>query len=379
MRTLVVIVDRAGDVPRKTGLATPIAGWEAIQSLVVDLGIADPEDSTVNSLLEGLNVTRSLRDENEDAVVAIVSGGTDSMVGADQAIARELEELIDRYDPDSTIVVIDSTEDERLLPIVESRLQVDSVDRVVVRQARDLESTYYLLKQFLADEELRTTILVPVGIVLLVFPAILMLSNPAVAIGSIAAVIGVFSLYKGLSVDDHLADLSTQAREAMYSGRVSIVTYVVAAGLALVGLFAGVLGISDIGLQDAQLVTVMGFTFYSVPWLTLGALAASAGRLFDEVIQNDRVRNSYLNLPFGVLAVGLVVRGFSGYFIERAGYVSAMTVPPIQLGAATIRGFTLTPEEHLAVFVVLGLLVSLAGIRVSSYLAGEFEESGEVA
>ncbi|AKH97177.1 DUF373 family protein [Halanaeroarchaeum sulfurireducens] len=379
MRTLVVVIDRAGDVPRKTGLATPIAGWEAIQSLVVDLGIADPEDSTVNCLLEGLNVTRSLRDENEEAIVAVVSGDTDGVVGADQAIAREVDELIERYDPDAAIVVIDSTEDERLLPIVESRLQVDSVDRVVVRQARDLESTYYLLKQFLADEELRTTVLVPIGIVLLVFPAILMLSSLAVAIGSIAAVIGLFLLYKGLSVDDHLSDLSTQAREAMYSGRVSIVTYVVAAGLALVGIFAGVLGISEHGLREIQLVTVMAFTFYSVPWVTLGALAASTGRLLDEVIQNERVRNSYLNLPFGVLAVGLVIRGFSGYFIERAGYVDGLSIPPMQIGAATIRGFTLTPEEHLAVFVVFGVLVSLAGIRLTSYLAGEFEESGEVA
>lgn len=379
MRTLVVVVDRTGDVPRKTGLATPIAGWEAIQSLVVDLGIADPEDSTVNCLLEGLNVTRSLRDENEDAVVAVVSGGTDSVVGADQAIAREIDELIERYEPDASIVVIDSTEDERLLPIVESRLQVDSVDRVVVRQARDLESTYYLLKQFLADEELRTTVLVPIGIVLLVFPAILMLSSLAVAIGAIAAVIGVFLLYKGLAVDDLLADLSMQAREALYSGRVSIVTYVVAVGLALVGVFAGVLGISEHGLSGIQLVTIMGFTYYSIPWLALGALAASTGRLLDELIQNDRVRNSYLNLPFGVVAVGLVIRGFSGYFIERAGFIEGLTVSTTQVGAATIHGFSLTAEEHLAVFVVLGVLVSLAGIRISSYLSGEFEETGEVA
>jgi putative membrane protein len=379
MHTLVVVVDRTGDVPRKTGLATPIAGWEAIQSLVVDLGIADPEGSTVNCLLEGLNVTRSLRDENEDAVVAVVSGSTDSVVGADQAIAREIDELIERYDPDASIVVIDSTEDERLLPIVESRLQVDSVDRVVVRQARDLESTYYLLKQFLADEDLRTTVLVPIGIVLLVFPAILMLSSLAVAIGAIAAVIGVFLLYKGLAVDDLVTDLSIQAREALYSGRVSIVTYVVAVGLALVGIFAGVLGISEHGLSGIQLVTIMGFTYYSIPWLALGALAASTGRLLDELIQNERVRNSYLNLPFGVLAVGLVIRGFSGYFIERAGFIEGPVVPTTQIGAATIHGFSLTPEEHLAVFVVLGVLVSLAGIRISSYLSGEFEEPSEVA
>ncbi|MFB6081897.1 MAG: DUF373 family protein [Halanaeroarchaeum sp.] len=377
MSTLVLVVDRSGDVPRKTGLATPIAGWEAVQSLVVDLGIADPEDSTVNCLLEGLQVTRSLRDENEEAVVAVVSGGNESVVGADQAVAREIDELIERYDPDASIVVIDSTEDERLLPIVESRLQVDSVDRVVVRQARDLESTYYLLKQFLADEELRTTVLVPIGIVLLVFPAILMLSSLAVAVGAIAAVIGVFLLYKGLGVDQQLTDVSTQVREALYSGRVSIVTYVVAVGLSLVGVFAGVLGVSELGLDALRFVTAMAFTYYSVPWIALGALAASTGRLLDEVIRNERVRNSYLNLPFGVIAVGLVIRGFSAYFIERAGHVAGLTIPSMRLGAATVRGFSLSPEEHLAVFVVLGVLVSMAGIRISAYLSGEFEEPGE--
>ena len=373
MRTLVVCVDRAGDIPRKTGLSTPVTGWEAVQSLVIEMGIADPEDSKVNTLLEGLKVTRGLRDENEDAIIGVVSGGTDSVVSADQAIARQVEGLIEEYDPDSAIVVVDSTEDERLLPIVESRVQVDSVDRVVVRQARDLESTYYLLKQFLADEELRQTILVPTGIVLLVFPAILMLSNLAVAVGSITAVIGVFLLYKGMGVDNRLTEMSTQVRDALYSGRVSIVTYVVAAGLALVGIFAGALGISELGLNDLQFVTAMAFTYYSVPWLALGALAASTGRLLDEIIRNERVRTSYLNLPFGAVAMGMVIRGFSAYFLERADLIDALGIGTTRLGAITVQGIVLTPEERLAGFVVLGVLVSLAGIRISSHLSTEFE------
>ncbi len=379
MRTLVVSIDRTGDIPRKTGLSTPIWGWEAVQSLVVEMGIADPEDSTVNTLLEALSVTRSLHDENEEAVVAVVSGDTESVVSADQAIARQIDDLIEEHEPDSAIVVIDSTEDERLLPIVESRIQVDSVDRVVVRQARDLESTYYLLKQFLADEELRQTVLVPIGIVLLVFPAILMLSNLAVAVGSITAVIGVFLLYKGIGVDQRLGTLSTQARDAFYSGRVSIVTYVVAVGLALVGVFAGVLGTSELGLEQLQFVTAMAFTFFAVPWVALGALAASTGRLLDEIIRNERVRTSYLNLPFGAVAMGMVIRGFSAYFLERATLIDSLGITTMRLGAVTIRGFSLTPEERLAGFVVLGVLVSLAGIRISSYLSTEFEETEGLA
>ena len=90
--------------------------------------------------------------DDEEALVAVLSG-TDDAIGADRAIARQVERLIDDYDLTSAVVVVDSAEDERLVPIIESRLAVDAVDRVVVRQARDIESTYYLLKQFLADEQ----------------------------------------------------------------------------------------------------------------------------------------------------------------------------------------------------------------------------------
>jgi putative membrane protein len=370
MRTLVVCVDRTGDVSRKTGLRTPVAGWEAVQSLVTDMGVADPEDSGVNCLLEALRVTRDLRDGEDDAVVAAVSAEGDG-VNADRSIAAQFDDLVERYEPDSCVLVVDSAEDERVVPIVESRVQVDAVDRVVVRQARDLESTYYLLKQFLGDEEMRQTILVPIGIVLLVFPALMMLTGSlAVAAASITTVIGLFLLYKGLGVDEYVASLPGQARDALYSGRVSIVTYVVAVGLALVGVFAGALGLSDQPANTPELLLVMTFTYYSIPWVALGALAASAGRLFDEFIRRDEVRTSFLNLPFGVLAVALVVRGFSAYFVERAGRVGPLEVPAAEIGALSIEGFALSPEQRLAAFVVLGVFVSVVGIRVATHFSG---------
>ncbi|AHG03213.1 hypothetical protein HALDL1_06105 [Halobacterium sp. DL1] len=379
MRTLVVSVDRTGDIPRKTGLRTPVAGWEAVQSLVTEMGIADPEDSGVNCLLEALRVTRDLRDEDDDAVVAAVSGDGDG-VSADRSVAEQLDDLVERYDPDSAVVVIDSAEDERLVPIIESRLQVDAVDRVVVRQARDLESTYYLLKQFLADEELRQTVLVPLGIVMLVFPALMLATGSlAVAAASITAVIGLFLLYKGLSIDDYLAAVPGQARDALYSGRVSIVTYVVAAGLALVGVFAGALGVSDLPAETALLLSAMAFTYYSIPWVALGALTASAGRLFDELIRQGGVRTSFLNLPFGVLAVGLVVRGFSAYFMERAGRLGPIEVPSTRFGPLAVREFAFTPEQRLAVFVVLGVLLSVVGIRIATHFSGVDLEDVEEA
>ncbi|WP_227355309.1 DUF373 family protein [Haladaptatus salinisoli] len=370
MSTLVVCVDRNNDIGRKTGLEMPVAGWEAVRSLATDVGLEDPEDSSVNCLLEALRVARDLRDEDEETTVAVISGTAETRVGADRAVAAQTDELVAELDPDSAIVVIDSAEDERLVPIVESRVRVDAVDRVVVRQARDIESTYYLLKQFLADEELRQTVLVPTGIALIAFPVLLMLSGPALAAAAITAVIGLFTLYKGLAIGDYLRDLPAQARDALYSGRVSIVTYVVGAGLSLIGVFTGAYRAAPMDASDGVLIPAMAFTFESVPWLAVAALTASVGRLLDEAIRNDRLRNSYLNLPFGVLAVGLVVRGFSAYFLQQAEEIPPVTVPEISVGQTTVDQFTVDPGTRLAVYVLLGVFVSLLGVRVASYVSG---------
>ncbi|WP_339104108.1 DUF373 family protein [Haloterrigena salinisoli] len=375
MTTLVVCLDRTDDVGRKTGLRSPVVGWEAVRALVTDVGLADPEDSGVNSLLETLRVAQNLRDENEEVVVAVVSGDRESMVSADRAVATQLDELVAEYDPDSAVVVIDSAEDERLVPIVESRVRVDSVDRVVVRQARDIESTYYLLKQFLADEELRQTVLVPIGLTLLVFPMLASFVGPAEGAAAITTVIGVFLLYKGFNIDELVTRLAHQVRESLYSGQVSVVTYVVAAGLTLVGLFAGALGVSTIEDAPGVVVPTMQFAFDSVPWLAMAGLTASAGRLLDEAIGDDPIRSSYLNLPFIVVAVGLVVRGFSAYFLEQQHVIEPFVVPAYEFGVISNEQFVVAAGERLALFVVTGIVVSLVGAHVASYFSTSPDEA----
>jgi len=365
--TLVLCVDREGGLTDE-----PVVGWEAVRALVTDAGLRDPEDSRVNCLLETLKVAREIRDGDGEALVAVVSAGGEGLT-ADRAVARAVEELVADYTPDGAVVVTNSAEAERLLPIIESRVQVDAVDRVVVRQSHDIESTYYLLKQFLADEELRGTILVPIGAALLAFPVLLFFAeSTTVALGAIAAVIGTFFLYKGLGIDDFVSNLPGAIRDALYSGQVSLVTYVVGAGLALVGVFVGAIAVSDMS-TDAALLVGMRFVFEGVPWFAMAALAAATGRLIDELLGDEGVRSSFLNLPFGVVAVGLVVRGFSAYFLERAGIVPALSVPAFAVGPVSVEGFTLTVWSRLAVFVFAGIVVSLVGVRFSSYVAGDVD------
>ncbi|SMO75937.1 DUF373 family protein [Halorubrum cibi] len=360
MTTLVICVDRSGTIGRATNVPMPVAGWEAVRSLVTDAGLADPEDASVNCLLEALRVARDLRDEREEAVVAVVSAESESPVGADRSIAAQLDDLADRYDPSAAIVVVDSAEDERVLPIVESRMPVDGVDRVVVRQARDIESTYYLLKQFLADEQLRSTVLVPIGIALLLLPVLFVQFSAPAAVAGVAGLLGAALLYKGLGIDRLVAGMPERVREALYAGQVSVVTYVVAGGLSLVGGFFGVLAATDLG--DALLtVQAMEFTYAAVPWLAVAGVTAAVGRLLDELIRDEGIRTPYLNLPFVIVAVALVVRGFAGYFLEQESL----------LEPTVVAGFAVAPAQRLAAFIVAGVVVSLVGVKLASDVGTE--------
>ena len=454
MSTLVVCVDREGDIAAAAGSASPVVGREALGDLVTEVGLEDPEDSRVNCLLETLRVERDL--DEEGSVVAVLTSetgeagssaapidgseraidgagsdgqndreerspsatpiaseegspdyptstreragnggdarierrdiggsgrpatGTGDRTGVepDRAIARQIDALIARYEPEGAIVVIDSAADERLVPIIESRVRVDAVDRVVVRQSRDIESAYYLLKQFLANEDLRQTVLVPIGLVLLVFPLLLALTDRlATALAAIAGLTGSVLLYKGLGIDDLVRRLANEVREALYSGQVSVVTYVVAVGLALVGVFAGAIAASSLtgatgaagaGSREAVFLPAMNFAFQGLPWFVMAALVASAGRLLDEVIRADRVRRSSLNLPFSIVAVGLVLRGFTAYFLERSGTIGSLSVPSLEAGAVSVEGFALAPGTRLAVLVIGGVLVSVLGVQLAA-------------
>ena len=374
MSSLVVCIDR-GAVVAGTAGETPVVGERAVRSLVTAVGLDDPENSRVNCLLEGLRLTRERRDEGEEPVLAVVSA-PDESVDSDRAIARQIDDLLADHPVESAVVVTDNAVDERLVHVIESRVRVDGVSRVVVRQARDLESTYYLLKQFLADEQLRATVLVPVGLFLLALPILVAVQNVTVALATIASVAGLFLLYKGLGVDAALAVLAGGVRDGLYTGRVSIVTTVVAAGLALVGIVAGVISATPLAAETSALTTAMAFLFDSVPWLAIAALTASVGRALDEWLRNAQVGNAALNLPFVVVAVAFVVRGFAAYFLERAGVIEPLTVPPMALGIVSVQEFAITSDIRLVAFVVAGVCISLLGVGVAARLGDRLTVEG---
>ena len=172
---LVLCVDLDDDLGRKTGIPTPVIGADDVTEAAVALATADPEDSDVNVLFQGVNVHDELAAGGEAVEVAAVTGVDGSDVKANRAVGKEVDRVLAELSTGeevSAVVITDGAQDESVLPVIRWRMPIDGMRRVVVRQAQDLESLYYTIKQVLADPETRGTILVPLGVLLLIYPLV---------------------------------------------------------------------------------------------------------------------------------------------------------------------------------------------------------------
>lgn len=146
---------------------------EPVEEAAVALATADPEDSDVNVIFQGLHVYDDLDSRDESVEVAVVTGNEDGDVAANREVGDEVDTVLaslSTAEDVTALIITDGAQDESVIPVIRSRVPIDGVRRVVVRQAQNLESMYYTIKQVLDDPETRGTVLIPLGILLLIYP-----------------------------------------------------------------------------------------------------------------------------------------------------------------------------------------------------------------
>ncbi|GGO03011.1 MULTISPECIES: DUF373 family protein [Haloarcula] len=354
---LVLCVDLDDDLGRKTDVETPVVGRDNVVDAAVALAQADPEDSDVNVLFEGVHIADGIDDEPVE--VAAVTGVDAGDVAANRAVGEEVDTVLASLAASEDVralVVTDGAQDESVVPVIRSRIRIDGVRRVVVRQAQDLESMYYTIKQVLDDPETRGTILVPLGILLLIYPltiAVDSLGLPGSALGIISGLLGLYVLARGLGAERLLDEAVDRATSGFYAGRITIITYVVAAALLTIG---GVSGVNTLEAQPDPLSPVevlAALVNGAVRWFAAAGITSSLGRVTDEYL-HDSFKWRYLNAPFYVLAIGAVLHGLSAFFlgIQDLEYLAVVLTGGTLLGLASTLAFAVaesrleTAERH---------------------------------
>jgi putative membrane protein len=350
---LVLCVDLDDDLGRKTGVSTPVVGRDAVEAAAVDLATADPEDSDVNVMFEGIHLADSVEGSVE---VAAVTGVEGSEVAATRTVGEEVDRVLAGLETGEDIralVVTDGAQDESVIPVIRSRVPIDGVRRVVVRQAQDLESMYYTIKQVLNDPETRGTILVPLGILLLIYPLTVLanvLGFPGTVFGVVSGLLGLYVLGRAFGVEEALDSGVERARRALFTGRVTIITYVVAAALLVIGGVSGVQALERAQLaQSAPLEiseTVAALVYGSVQWFAAAGITSSLGQVTDEYLAGQ-FRWRYLNAPFYVLAIAAVMHGLSAYFLGEVTlqYLAIMLTGGTLLGLASTLSFAVAESR----------------------------------
>ncbi len=148
---LVLVVDVDNDLYRKTRIGGPLVGRVQNLNGATQLALADPEDSDANTMFQAVKLYDDLKEDGYSVNVATITGAESEGYNADREIATQIEHVIDQTKADSCLFVTDGASDERVLPIIESRVKISSVKTVSVKQNKALESTYVAILEKLKE------------------------------------------------------------------------------------------------------------------------------------------------------------------------------------------------------------------------------------
>ena len=147
---LVLCVDRDNDLYEKAGISGPIIGREANLDAAIKLGLADAGETDTNAILKAITLHDQLS-KTHSVQIATLTGSAKLGYAADDAISQQLDRLLEQFPTDSCVFVSDGASDETLLPIIQSRLKIDAVEVVTMKQAKELEKTYFVILEKLRE------------------------------------------------------------------------------------------------------------------------------------------------------------------------------------------------------------------------------------
>ena len=247
-RILILCVDRDNDVGKKADIKTPIIGRRKNMDAAVKLILQDPEEADANAMFEAIRIYDNLKADksSEDLYqIATIAGSELGGIAADRKLVSELRSVLKKFPADGIILVTDGFSDEDILPLIQSRVPVTSVRRVVVKHSESIEETAALfsryLKMLVEDPRYSRTFLGLPGILLIIWAVLsfigLFIPYDIGTWAGIAAlfIVGVYLLTRGYRLDEKVLKLYKWLAMA-YSLPDLVTRFSLFAGLIIIGI-----------------------------------------------------------------------------------------------------------------------------------------------
>ena len=306
MKLLILCVDRDDDLGIKAGVISPVIGREDCVKAAMALGINDPEESDTNSIFSGISIYDEYIKSGVDAEVAIICGDRDVGIKSDAALSRQIDTVISKVEPDSAILISDGAEDEFIYPILSSRIKVDGIKRVVVRQTRNIESIYYIFARSMQDDRVRRKFVLPLALAFIVFSTFSLLTVlfgvPDVSWAVVFLTLGIYILVKAYNLDEPIKALSQDAKTA-----ISTIPFIMLAGIIIIaGIISGWNAVDSEPDEVKQVLTLLSILLWTGVFAVI--LLGIGRALYVYSKQND-FPWMFFPLVFSVLAFGSFLYG----------------------------------------------------------------------
>jgi len=303
-KTIVLCVDRDNDIGRKTGVTSPVVGRKANIEAATSLALADPEDSDVNSIFYAIKRYDELLIKGWDVEIVTICGDKDVGVVSDRIISSQFEFVAHSFEATEVVLVTDGAEDEYVLPIIESRAKVTSIDKVLVRQSKNIEGLYYYVVKIMEDKNLKRKILVPVSLIMMIWAIAAVTGNSGIALGGIVFILAFYLMAKAFDFTGYLKVITKDINYALGTGNIMPYTFLLAAVIIFIGF--GTAWSQNTGTGN-QIIMALGVVRDITWWLIASWLLIEIGRVFDTYNKEDRILKSFWVLPFGLFAIGMFV------------------------------------------------------------------------
>jgi putative membrane protein len=304
VKTLILNIDRDDDFGRKAQVNSPIIGAQNNLDAANKLGLADAEDSDVNAIFYAISIYESLKKEGKDAEIATLCGDINVGVKSDQKLSEQLDAVIKETNAQEAILISDGAEDEYILPIIQSRLKITSIQRVNVKQSKQLEDTYYRIIKLLDEDKVKKQFFLPIALILIVWAVFAIFNMAASGFGAILFTLGIYLLIRTFNSEKKLAVLWHEFRAGLLTGRPSFYTFIISLVILAVSIFYAY---NNTFNEDLPLVVLILKFLGAITWgIVAAGLLTAFGRVTDLYIREKKVLWSYWIMPFSLFAFGFI-------------------------------------------------------------------------
>lgn len=339
-RILVLCVDRDDDLGAKAKIKGPVIGREKNIKAAHELIMADPSEVDANTIFEAVRILDNLKRDAVDVVT--LTGHPGRGYKADKRISNQLEAVLKKYKKiDGVFLVTDGADDDEIIPVIRSQVKIISKKMLIVKQAKELEKSYYVIKQVLADPHFARIIFGLPGIILLVIAFFQQLG-----IQIVVFTIGFYLLVKGFGIEEPIINSFRGFSETTSIAGASFPIYIGSFLTFILSIWAGFEGWAKV--EEANII-VQGAGFISgfINLFVVSAMLFFLGRIGDMHFRKEPLKiKKYMLSVVSIFGLWIVILKVSELIFgtiqldEFIGWVAVAFIVTV-VGLSAVRRFYL--------------------------------------